>query len=130
MSSGVWVALVVMLLLFLADVPISFALILSTLSYFVVSADLPLIAVVQRLVGGLESVPLLCIPFFITAGVLPSEVLAGLQTRLAENGFQLPPGYSMEYGGEAAKRDDGVDGCGDQRRDRGTHRDPRRRPSP
>jgi multidrug efflux pump subunit AcrB len=45
---------------------------------------------------------------FITAGVLPSKVLAGLKGRLAESGFQLPPGYSMEYGGEAAKRDDAV----------------------
>lgn len=80
MSEGVWVALVLMLLLFLADVPIAFALILSTLSYFVVSGDLPLIAVVQRLVGGLESVPLLCIPFFITAGVFMNYT--GISRRL------------------------------------------------
>jgi len=80
MSEGVWVALVVMLLLFLADVPIAFALILSTLSYFVVAGDLPLIAVVQRLVGGLESVPLLCIPFFITAGVFMNRT--GISRRL------------------------------------------------
>jgi tripartite ATP-independent transporter DctM subunit len=80
MSEGVWVALVLMLLLFLADVPIAFALILSTLSYFVVSSDLPLIAVVQRLVGGLESVPLLCIPFFVTAGVFMNYT--GISRRL------------------------------------------------
>jgi len=80
MSEGVWVALAVMLLLFLADVPIAFALILSTLSYFVVAGDLPLIAVVQRLVGGLESVPLLCIPFFITAGVFMNHT--GISRRL------------------------------------------------
>lgn len=80
MSEGVWVALVLMLLLFLADVPIAFALILSTLSYFVVAGDLPLIAVVQRLVGGLESVPLLCIPFFITAGVFMNHT--GISRRL------------------------------------------------
>ncbi len=80
MSEGVWIALVVMLLLFLADVPIAFSLILSTLSYFVVASDLPLIAVVQRLVGGLESVPLLCIPFFITAGVFMNYT--GISRRL------------------------------------------------
>jgi len=80
MSHGVWIALVVMLLLFLADVPISFALILSTLSYFVVSGDLPMIAAVQRLVGGLESVPLLCIPFFIMAGVFMNRT--GISRRL------------------------------------------------
>ena len=80
MSEGVWVALVLMLLLFLADVPIAFALILSTLSYFVISSDLPFIAVVQRLIGGLESVPLLCIPFFITAGVFMNYT--GISRRL------------------------------------------------
>lgn len=51
MSAGIWVALFLMLVLFLADVPIAFALLASTLSYFVVSSDLPFIAVVQRLVG-------------------------------------------------------------------------------
>jgi multidrug efflux pump subunit AcrB len=45
---------------------------------------------------------------FIVAGVLPSDVLAGLKRRLSESGFALPPGYSMEFGGEAAKRDDAV----------------------
>ncbi len=45
---------------------------------------------------------------FIDAGVLPAEVLAEFQQRLEASDFQLPPGYSMEYGGEAAKRDDAV----------------------
>jgi multidrug efflux pump subunit AcrB len=45
---------------------------------------------------------------FVTAGVLPSEVLSRLQNRLDQDGFRLPPGYSMEYGGESAKRNDAV----------------------
>ena len=45
---------------------------------------------------------------YTTAGVLPAEVLARLEERLAASGFQPPPGYSFEYGGEAAKRDDAV----------------------
>jgi len=45
---------------------------------------------------------------FISAGVLPAEVLLDFQKRLAESGVQLPPGYSMGYGGEAAKRDDAI----------------------
>ena len=80
MSEGVWIALALMLILFLADVPIAFALILSTLSYFVISSDLPFTAVVQRLVGGLELVPLLCIPFFIMAGVFMNYT--GISRRL------------------------------------------------
>ncbi|MFQ4137850.1 efflux RND transporter permease subunit [Nodosilinea sp. PGN35] len=41
---------------------------------------------------------------FITAGSLPSAVLAAFQTRLAEQSFELPPGYRIEYGGEADAR--------------------------
>lgn len=37
---------------------------------------------------------------FITAGVLPSEVLADFQSRLKAKDFQLPPGYRYEWGGE------------------------------
>ncbi|ABW31633.1 efflux RND transporter permease subunit [Acaryochloris marina] len=45
---------------------------------------------------------------FITAGVLPSTVLADFQQRLNNSNFQLPPGYSMEWGGEAAERNEAV----------------------
>lgn len=37
---------------------------------------------------------------YITAGVLPSVVLAKFQEKLAENNFQLPTGYRYEFGGE------------------------------
>ncbi|MGB3312293.1 MAG: efflux RND transporter permease subunit [Nodosilinea sp.] len=43
---------------------------------------------------------------FITAGALPSTVLAAFQERL--QGFELPPGYRIEYGGEADARGDAV----------------------
>ncbi len=45
---------------------------------------------------------------FITAGVLPSTVLADFQQRLSKSNFQLPPGYSMEWGGESAERNEAV----------------------
>jgi multidrug efflux pump subunit AcrB len=45
---------------------------------------------------------------YITAGVLPAEVLNNFRSRLADSGFQLPPGYSYEYGGETSKRDDAI----------------------
>jgi multidrug efflux pump subunit AcrB len=45
---------------------------------------------------------------FITAGVLPAEVLSSFEQRLAAADFQLPPGYSFEFGGEAAKRDEAI----------------------
>ena len=37
----------------------------------------------------------------VTAGTLPSTVLAKFQERLVKSDFQLPPGYSMEFGGAA-----------------------------
>ena len=40
---------------------------------------------------------------FITAGVLPSVVLANFQAQLEASNFQLPPGYRYEYGGEQAE---------------------------
>ncbi len=45
---------------------------------------------------------------YIQAGVLPAKVLTGLEDQLAQQSFQLPPGYSMEFGGEAAKRNDAI----------------------
>ncbi len=41
---------------------------------------------------------------FIAAGALPSTVLSAFQARLTEQGFDLPPGYRIEYGGEADAR--------------------------
>lgn len=45
---------------------------------------------------------------FIPAGVLPAEVLRDFQQRLKESDFRLPPGYQLQLGGEAAKRDDAI----------------------
>ena len=45
---------------------------------------------------------------YITAGLLPAEVLSNFKTRLAASDFEMPSGYSYEFGGEAAKRDDAI----------------------
>lgn len=45
---------------------------------------------------------------FVTVGVLPSTVLAQFKERLAASDFQLPPGYSLEFGGESAERKEAV----------------------
>ncbi len=45
---------------------------------------------------------------FIQAGVLPSTVLATFQEKLAEKNFQLPAGYSYEWGGEQEKSNQAV----------------------
>ena len=45
---------------------------------------------------------------FITAGTLPSVSLKEFERRLDASGFELPKGYSIEYGGEASQRDDAI----------------------
>ncbi|QUM75126.1 efflux RND transporter permease subunit [Moritella sp. 24] len=45
---------------------------------------------------------------YLVAGTLPSTVLSEFSARLASENFVLPPGYSMEFGGESAKRNDAV----------------------
>ncbi|MBU7592655.1 TRAP transporter large permease [Metabacillus halosaccharovorans] len=64
------VVLSVLLILFLLNVPIAFALIVSTAVYFLFIDNFSSSILIQRMVGGIESVPLLAIIFFITAGIL------------------------------------------------------------
>lgn len=64
------IVLCVLLLLFLLNVPIAFALIVSTAVYFIFTDGFSDTVLIQRMIGGLESVPLLAIIFFITAGIL------------------------------------------------------------
>ena len=48
------------------------------------------------------------IQVYIPAGVLPSVVLQRFEKRLEKAGFELPSGYAIRYGGEAAKRDEAI----------------------
>lgn len=45
---------------------------------------------------------------FLTAGTLPSEVLAELTAKLETKELDLPEGFELEVGGESAKRDEAV----------------------
>ncbi len=45
---------------------------------------------------------------YITAGTLPAEVVTEFERRMAASDFRLPAGYSIDYGGEAAKRNEAV----------------------
>src|SRR5690554_3322119 len=59
-----------LLALFLLNVPIAFAMIFGTTLYFLFSDSFSTMVLIQRMVGGMESVPLLAIIFFLTAGIL------------------------------------------------------------
>jgi len=43
---------------------------------------------------------------FVQYGVLPEEVLKDVQNAMQEAGFQLPPGYRLQTGGDSDARDD------------------------
>lgn len=45
---------------------------------------------------------------YLEAGTLPASSLAIFEERLDAAGFQLPPGYRLAWGGEAAERDNAV----------------------
>lgn len=70
----------ILLFLFIIGTPVAFCIFCSTLSYFLLHSNLPMIMLVQRLGGGLESVTLLAIPFFIMAGVFMNHT--GISERL------------------------------------------------
>lgn len=67
-------------LLFVLGTPVAFALFLSTALYFLLGADQPPVMLIQRLAGGLESISLLAIPFFVMAGVFMNH--SGITDRL------------------------------------------------
>ena len=45
---------------------------------------------------------------YLTAGVLPAKALGDFSQRVSASGFDVPDGYSVQFGGEQAKRDDSV----------------------
>jgi len=64
------VMLVTLLVLFILNVPIAFSMIVGSSFYFLLSDNFSSTVLIQRMVGGMESVPLLAIIFFLTAGIL------------------------------------------------------------
>jgi TRAP-type C4-dicarboxylate transport system permease large subunit len=64
----------------LAGVPIAIAMCLASLAYIWVSGTIPPLTVIHRMVGGVDSFPLLAIPFFILAGNLMNS--AGITNRI------------------------------------------------
>lgn len=62
------------------SVPIGFALGIATMICFKLFTDLPLIITAQACTTGLDSFPMLCIPYFIMAGIIMSK--GGVAKRL------------------------------------------------
>jgi len=74
------VLLVGFLLLMLAGVPVALAMVIASLAYVMLSGTIPDFVVIHRMYGGVDSFPLLAVPFFILAGNLMNS--AGITNRI------------------------------------------------
>src|SRR6187431_3595884 len=68
------------LLLMLVGLPVALAMAVSSLVYILVSGITPDVTLAQRMIAGVESFPLLAVPFFILAGNLMN--IAGVTGRI------------------------------------------------
>ena len=68
------------LALMLLGMPVALAMISASLLYILVTGSVPNVIVAQRMIAGVESFPLLAVPFFILAGNLMN--IAGITGRL------------------------------------------------
>jgi tripartite ATP-independent transporter DctM subunit len=71
---------VVMLMLFAISAPISWSMAIAATVYMAFGPHIPLQGMVQRMIGGIDTFPLLAIPFFILAGNLMNT--GGITDRL------------------------------------------------
>ena len=71
---------VVMLMLFAISAPIAWSMAIAATVYMAFGSHIPLQGMVQRMIGGIDTFPLLAIPFFILAGNLMNT--GGITDRL------------------------------------------------
>jgi len=75
------------LILMLIGVPVALAMVGASLLYLLVSGSVPDVVVAQRMIAGVESFPLLAVPFFILAGNLMN--IAGITGRIYDFALAL-----------------------------------------
>ncbi|TDT99579.1 MULTISPECIES: TRAP transporter large permease [Azorhizobium] len=75
-----WLLIGAFLALMLFGVPVAISMAVSSLLYIAVSGTVPDVVVAQRMIAGVESFPLLAVPFFILAGNLMN--IAGVTGRI------------------------------------------------
>ena len=71
---------VIMLILFAVAMPVAWSMAIASGLYMVLGPKIPLQGLVQRMIGGIDTFPLLAIPFFILAGNLMNT--GGITERL------------------------------------------------
>ena len=71
---------IIFLVLMAGGIPVAIAMAGASLIYILISGNLPPFAVIHRMIGGIDSFPLLAVPFFILAGNLMNN--AGITNRI------------------------------------------------
>jgi tripartite ATP-independent transporter DctM subunit len=81
LSSGIiFAAAAVMLILLFLKIPVFVSVLAGSVTYFILSPDIPAQIMAQRVIAGIESLPLLAIPFFVCSGVIMNY--SGVTTRI------------------------------------------------
>ncbi|MEP9353657.1 TRAP transporter large permease [Xanthobacter sp. KR7-65] len=75
-----WLLIGAFLFLMVCGVPVAIAMAGSSLLYIVITGSVPDVVIAQRMIAGVESFPLLAVPFFILAGNLMN--IAGVTGRI------------------------------------------------
>jgi TRAP-type C4-dicarboxylate transport system permease large subunit len=71
---------IIFLFMMAGGIPVAIAMAGASLIYILISGNLPAFAVIHRMIGGIDSFPLLAVPFFILAGNLMNN--AGITNRI------------------------------------------------
>jgi TRAP-type C4-dicarboxylate transport system permease large subunit len=71
---------IIFLFMMAGGIPVAIAMAGASLVYILVTGNLPAFAVIHRMIGGIDSFPLLAVPFFILAGNLMNN--AGITNRI------------------------------------------------
>ncbi|MDR1315266.1 MAG: TRAP transporter large permease [Spirochaetales bacterium] len=82
MNNGVFLAAIIMLLLMFMKVPIFVSLLVGSVTYFFMTPGVSTQLIAQRFTSGIESIPLLAVPFFICAGVFMNYT--GITSRIMD----------------------------------------------
>ncbi|SFL32673.1 TRAP transporter large permease [Halanaerobium salsuginis] len=67
--SAVTFSAIILIIFLISKVPVFVSLLAGTMTYFVISPHVPSIIAAQRILSGVQSIPLLAIPFFVSAGI-------------------------------------------------------------
>lgn len=67
--SAVTIAALILIIFLFSKVPVFISLLAGTMTYFLMSPNVPSVIAAQRIISGVQSIPLLAIPFFVSAGI-------------------------------------------------------------